>query len=708
MDVGAAANRAEETLYDIRKQAKSIHDQLHNKSDLLKSIARQYAEEEAKIKTLVKKGSVKFSIQPGFRKELAAKYPISSSANVTKRLSLLDLIKNAIQLAKQITLESRLSKFREDEQISAYFEMLHSGSAEERLFAEQQLTLIKNAFDQIAQYQTEYAIYSKFGNQKYMDEAHRLAEQARAQLSGLGVSEKWFAADVNLRDHYLGSPLNALRYDPYKTDGSAMPVLSELRFAIALGMINLKYQNWARERYEFIEAGAIAAEARRREIQLKVEEYNQVVSKENIEYVQQFLAELNLYHGEITGKYSPELLSAVERFQDNFNSSELSSELQYKFEVNGKIDHSVLNLIYMNKGLVEPMPNIFNMCFIPERLVDTRNPFEKSIDSFKEIGSDIKTAADERWNKAFDSPGDFLNYLSFGIPKGIYDGYVYRAENRNESVYTYIDWLSSGVLSGVYEPLVGVITTDDPYSKDHWLDSAGLAGTFFGLGVVRKAFKSSSKGSGGSFKSNTTPEFNKKEQPVIDGTADGSGSWDTRKPMFGEDWDKYFKEKYGEDAVEWRTKGTGEVKKVISEMDRAKLSGWNYPPNDGLYLKYKDVFDNPKYYNQETGAINWPKNDGFLNTPIEETLQPGFRIDRYGYDTGTFVSPEGIPYGMRAVAPGTDLRPYSVFEVVAPIEVKGGKIAPWFDEVGGGIQYVLPDTVENLLEAGILRRITPQ
>lgn len=62
---------------------------------------------------------------------------------------------------------------------------------------------------------------------------------------------------------------------------------------------------------------------------------------------------------------------------------------------------------------------------------------------------------------------------------------------------------------------------------------------------------------------------------------------------------------------------------------------------------------------------------------------------------------------MRAVAPGTDSRPYSIFEVVAPLEVKGGEIAPWFDAVGGGIQYVLPDTVENLLEDGIIRRITP-
>ncbi|AZK49063.1 hypothetical protein EIM92_15115 [Paenibacillus lentus] len=433
-----------------------------------------------------------------------------------KLFGVIDFVKYAIQQAKEMTLESRLSQFREDEHINAYFEMLQNGNAEERSFAEQQLMLIKSAFDQIAQYQTEYAIYSKFGNQKYMDEAHQLAEQARAQLSALGVSEKWYAADVNLRAHFMGSPLRALRYDPYKTDGSAMPALSEQRFAIALGMINLNYQNWARDRYEFIEAGAIAAEARRKEIPLKVEEYNKTISKQNIEYVQQYLAEINLYRGEITGKYSPELLRAVERFQDNYNSSELSAELQYKFEVNGKIDHRVLNLIYMNKDLVEKSPRNLDMCLIPGGLEDTRSVFEKtidyfnkSIDSFKEIGSDIMVAADERANKALDSPGDFLNYISFGIPKGIYDGYAYRAENRHESAYTYIDWLSSGVLSGVYEPFVGIFTTDDPFSKQHWLDSAGLAAQMFGIGYVRMQLKSNSKGSGGSLNANTNVDLNK-------------------------------------------------------------------------------------------------------------------------------------------------------------------------------------------------------
>ena len=90
---------------------------------------------------------------------------------------------------------------------------------------------------------------------------------------------------------------------------------------------------------------------------------------------------------------------------------------------------------------------------------------------------------------------------------------------------------------------------------------------------------------------------------------------------------------------------------------------------------------------------------------MDKVLQPGARIDRYGSDYDSFTSPEGTPYEMRAVAPGTDQRPYSIFEVIEPINIKSGSIAPWFSEPGGGIQYLLPDTVDELLDAGILRRI---
>ena len=61
----------------------------------------------------------------------------------------------------------------------------------------------------------------------------------------------------------------------------------------------------------------------------------------------------------------------------------------------------------------------------------------------------------------------------------------------------------------------------------------------------------------------------------------------------------------------------------------------------------------------EQGNPIWPPNRGFDGEPVTTTLQPGTRIDRYGYDGGTFVSPEGTPYSQRALAPGTESKPYT-------------------------------------------------
>jgi len=40
----------------------------------------------------------------------------------------------------------------------------------------------------------------------------------------------------------------------------------------------------------------------------------------------------------------------------------------------------------------------------------------------------------------------------------------------------------------------------------------------------------------------------------------------------------------------------------------------------------------------------------------------------------------GTPYDCRSLAPGTETKPYNVYEVVKPVEALSGKIAPWFDK----------------------------
>ena len=146
------------------------------------------------------------------------------------------------------------------------------------------------------------------------------------------------------------------------------------------------------------------------------------------------------------------------------------------------------------------------------------------------------------------------------------------------------------------------------------------------------------------------------------------------------------------------------IKSVISEADSKRLSKWRYRPSDDLYSKYKEVFDNPKYYDQNTGAIRWPGENGdpningFQNGEFQtETLQPGTIIDRYG-DTkrGRFFSPYGTSLEARALPPQATQSPYTAYRVLKPFEVKSGQIAPWFDQPGEGIQYLSDLTVDEL------------
>ena len=43
-------------------------------------------------------------------------------------------------------------------------------------------------------------------------------------------------------------------------------------------------------------------------------------------------------------------------------------------------------------------------------------------------------------------------------------------------------------------------------------------------------------------------------------------------------------------------------------------------------------------------------------------------------------------------------------QVMQSIQVLSGKVAPWFGQIGGGVQYLLLDgKIEQLLESGILK-----
>jgi len=108
----------------------------------------------------------------------------------------------------------------------------------------------------------------------------------------------------------------------------------------------------------------------------------------------------------------------------------------------------------------------------------------------------------------------------------------------------------------------------------------------------------------------------------------------------------------------------------------------------------------------EAGNLKWPTNDGFAGIPKAQTLRKGTIIDRYGYESGTYASPAGTPFGKRALPSSYEYdRPLKTYEVLKPYEVQAGKIKSWFDQPGGGIQYKFEKSIQELLDEGILREI---
>lgn len=102
--------------------------------------------------------------------------------------------------------------------------------------------------------------------------------------------------------------------------------------------------------------------------------------------------------------------------------------------------------------------------------------------------------------------------------------------------------------------------------------------------------------------------------------------------------------------------------------------GWNYPPEDGFQLDHQ-------------------------NQPIKGimSLEKGFRVDRFGDESGHFVSAADSPYAQRALPPSNlNVCPdpkkkcepkdhpwaYHVYEVLQPFYVIGGPVAPAFEQPG--------------------------
>ena len=100
----------------------------------------------------------------------------------------------------------------------------------------------------------------------------------------------------------------------------------------------------------------------------------------------------------------------------------------------------------------------------------------------------------------------------------------------------------------------------------------------------------------------------------------------------------------------------------------------------------------------------YPPNNGFSGAAEKITLNVGTIIQRTGDLSGRFTAPANTPTQMLSLPYDKLGQATTYFQVMQPTEVLNGVVAPWFNQIGGGIQYLLLDgNVEQLLADGVLK-----
>lgn len=115
------------------------------------------------------------------------------------------------------------------------------------------------------------------------------------------------------------------------------------------------------------------------------------------------------------------------------------------------------------------------------------------------------------------------------------------------------------------------------------------------------------------------------------------------------------------------------------------------------YTVGKQGYD--RWFSDDNKPI-YPMFDGFYGIFSTETLKAGsIIIDRYGKDTGNFVSPQGTAFGERSLPEKSKSDEYHIYRVKKDIPgVLSGRTAPWFGQPGGGWQYKLPGRIMNMAD----------
>jgi RHS repeat-associated protein len=105
----------------------------------------------------------------------------------------------------------------------------------------------------------------------------------------------------------------------------------------------------------------------------------------------------------------------------------------------------------------------------------------------------------------------------------------------------------------------------------------------------------------------------------------------------------------------------------------------------------------------KSSGSKYPSNNGFNGTPRNSTIQPGSQLQRSGGTQGVFVAPYGTPTTKLSLPLDKISASIMRLEVLKPINVQSGTAMPWFGQPGGGTQFLLSDSIQNLINNGSIR-----
>jgi hypothetical protein len=83
-------------------------------------------------------------------------------------------------------------------------------------------------------------------------------------------------------------------------------------------------------------------------------------------------------------------------------------------------------------------------------------------------------------------------------------------------------------------------------------------------------------------------------------------------------------------------------------------------------------------------------------------LTPGTEVDRFGDQEGNTVYAARTRYLFRSLPPDFVDRDYRVYRVHDPLRAVVGTAVPWFGQPGGGVAYLLPRSIRDLMREGLL------